>query len=90
MKKEPYVIGKKYLIRTVTMIYTGKLVAIYPNELVIEQVSWIPETKRWMQSCANGDFEEIEPYPKSAKVIIGRQAMLDAFIVNWKLPIEQK
>jgi len=90
MKKEPYVIGKKYMVRTVTMIYTGKLVAVYPNELVFKQVAWIPETKRWAQSCQEGIFKEVEPYPKNAVVVIGRQAILDAFMVNWKLPVEQK
>ena len=87
---KPYEIGKKYLVRTVTMIYTGKLVAVYPLELVFEQVAWIPETKRWMQSCADGIFEEVEPYPKTAKVIIGRNAILDALVVNWELPCDQK
>jgi len=90
MKKEPYVIGKKYMVRTVTMIYTGELVAVYPNELVFKQVAWIPETERWMQSCQEGVFKEVEPYPKNAEVVIGRQAILDAFVVNWKLPVEQK
>jgi len=90
MKTEPYKVGKKYLIRTVTMIYTGKLVAVYPNELVITEASWIPETKRWADTCEKGEFEEVEPYPKKAEVIIGRGAILDMFEVDWDLPREQK
>jgi hypothetical protein len=86
----PYLIGSNYLIRTVTMIYTGKLEAVYEKELVISSASWIAETKRWKQSVETGDFEEVEPYPKDCKVTIGRGAILDATPVNWALPTEQK
>ena len=90
MNKSPYKIGKKYLVRTVTMIYTGKLKQIYDKELVLSSCAWIPETKRWADSCKTGDFSEIEPYPEKAEVIIGRDAILDAFEVSWELPKEQK
>jgi hypothetical protein len=91
MKKENhYEIGQNYLIRTVTMIYTGKLTAIYNKELVLINCCWIPETERWADSCQNGNFREIEPYPKDAEVIINREVILDSFIVSWKLPEEQK
>ena len=88
--KQPYIIGKSYLIRTVTMIYTGKLVSIGDKELVITCAAWIPETQRWADTVANGVFKEVEPYPEKAKIIIGRGAILDAMMVGWKLPREQK
>ena len=34
-------IGKNYLIRTVTMIDTGRLVGITDHELVLEDAAWI-------------------------------------------------
>ena len=86
----PYTIGSNYLIRTVTMIYTGKLEAVYEKELVISSASWIAETKRWKESVSEGNFEEVEPYPDECKVTIGRGAILDATPVKWKLPREQK
>jgi len=86
----PFEIGKNYLIRTITMIYTGKLEAVYEKELVISSASWIAETKRWADSVKTGEFEEVEPYPDDAKVTIGREAILDATTVNWELPREQK
>lgn len=86
----PYKIGSNYLIRTVTMIYTGKLEAVYDKELVISSASWIAETNRWANSVADGNFKEVEPYPDNCKVTIGRGAVLDATPVNWKLPREQK
>jgi len=72
------------------MIYTGKLESLYDNELVLSSCAWIPETSRWADSCKKGTFNEVEPYPEFAKVIIGRQAILDAFIVDWELPTKQK
>lgn len=90
IKGNPYVVGSNYLIRTVTMIYTGKLIKIFEKELVFTDCAWIPETERWMDSCINGNFKEIEPYPKEAKVNINREVILDSFIVSWKLPSEQK
>ena len=88
--KQPFVIGKNYLVRTVTMIYTGKLVAVGEKELVLTRAAWIPETERWADTVAKGIFKEIEPYPDNAKVIIGRGAILDAVMVSWALPREQK
>jgi len=89
-EKTPYVIGKKYLIRTVTMIYTGKLEKIFEHELVISTAAWIAETARWADSIKTGKFNEIEPYPENSEVVIGRDAILDATIVEWELPRTQK
>ena len=84
--KTPYIKGKNYMIRTVTMIYTGKLKEVFDKELILTECSWIPETKRWADTCKEGIFEEVEPYPEKAEVIIGKDAILDAFKVDWKLP----
>jgi hypothetical protein len=89
MNKNPYVIGKNYLVRTVTMIYTGKLTKVYSNELVLKECCWIPETERWMQAVENSAFKEVEPYPKNSEVIIGRGAILDAVQIK-VLPTTQK
>lgn len=90
VKGSAYVIGANYLIRTVTMIYTGKIVNVFDKELVLTNCAWIPETERWTDTCRNGTFKEVEPYPKEAEVIINREAILDSFIVSWKLPEAQK
>jgi hypothetical protein len=89
-QNSPFQIGKDYLIRTVTMIYTGNLVDVFDKELVITNAAWIPETERWADTMAKGIFKEVEPYPKDAKVIIGRGAILDMTATTWKLPTEQK
>ena len=90
LKDSPLVIGENYLIRTVTMIYTGKLTKVYNKELVLVDASWIPETERWAQTVEKGTFKEVEPYPDGYEVVLNREAILDMTRVYWKLPRSQK
>lgn len=84
----PYQIGKNYLIRTVTMIQTGKLVAVTNQELVLEDAAWIADTGRFSEALRTGDFNEIEPFVN--KVIIGRGSVVDATEFNHELPRKTK
>jgi len=70
-------LGKPYLFRTVTMIYTGRLKAVSEQEYLITEAAWIPETERWMDAVTESSFKEVEPYGEKP-VIINRGAMLDA------------
>ena len=81
-------IGKIYLIRTVTMIDTGILVAVTPTELVIEEAAWIADTGRFSDAVAAAEFGEVEPFP-AGKVIIGRGAIIDAVQIT-KAPRSKK
>lgn len=90
VKGTAYLIGSNYMVRTVTMIYTGKLVKVFDKELVLANCAWIPETERWTDTCEKGIFKEVEPYPKDKEVIINREAILDSFVVSWDLPSKQK
>ena len=85
-----YQLGQPYMIRTVTMIYTGKLIKASNNELVLTNACWIADTGRWTQACETGSFDEVEPYPRDAEVIINRDSIIDLFKINFKLPTEQK
>lgn len=76
-------IGKDYVIRTVTMIYLGKLKAITDKELLLEDCAWIPETSRWNEFLNGKSPNEMEPYPND--VIIGRGGILDATVYKEKL-----
>jgi hypothetical protein len=89
-KMMPYKIGRNIFIRTVTMIYTGKLAEVYDDELIIVEAAWIADTGRYSQAIATGNFDEVEPYPDNAEVIVNRKAIVDAFHVDWKLPRTQK
>lgn len=74
-------IGENYLIRTVTMIQTGRLVSVTEHELVIEDAAWIADTGRFSDALATGDFSEVEPFP-AGRVIVGRGAVIDAVQIN--------
>lgn len=84
----PYEIGKIYLIRTVTMIDTGRLVAVTPQELVLEDCAWIADTGRFADAIAKAEFGEVEPFP-DGKVIISRGAIVDAVQIK-KAPRSQR
>lgn len=79
--ESPWEIGKIYLIRTVTMIDTGRLVAVTPSELVLEDAAWIADTGRFHDQLKKLDFNQIEPFP-DGKVIIGRGAIIDAVQID--------
>lgn len=72
-------IGKPYLIRTVTMIELGILVAVTPQELVLRDAAWIADTGRWMDALRDlSKIKEVEPYPDGALVPVGRGALISA------------
>lgn len=73
----PWQIGKNYLIRTVTMIQTGRLVQVTDHELVLEDAAWIADTGRWSSAIKSCTFSEVEPFP-SGRVMVGRASLIDA------------
>lgn len=84
----PWEIGKNYLIRTVTMIDTGKLVAVSPQELVLESAAWVADTGRFAGALQSCEFNEVEPFPEG-RLIIGRGSVIDAIQIP-TLPKKQK
>ena len=70
-------IGAIYLIRTVTMTDTGRLVKVTAQELVLEDAAWIADTGRFADSVKKAEFGEVEPFP-DGRVIIGRGSVIDA------------
>jgi len=87
--QHPYDVGKNYLVRTVTMILTGRLVEVGPQELVLEDAAWIAETERWWDALSTGALREVEPYPEG-RVIVGRGGIIDACLWGHSLPRAQK
>jgi hypothetical protein len=74
----PWEIGQHYAIRTVTMIQTGVIKAVYANEIVLTDACWIADTGRWHDFLKNpeGIAKEIEPFTDD--VIVGRGGLIDA------------
>ncbi len=84
----PYEIGAIYLIRTVTMIDTGRIVRITAQEIVLEDAAWIADTGRFSDALEKAEFDEIEPFP-AGQIIVNRGAIIDACKIN-KAPRKQK
>jgi len=84
----PYEMGAVYLIRTVTMIDTGKLVRVTEHELVLTDAAWIVDTGRFADAVKKAEFNEVEPFP-DGEVIIGRGALVDAVKIT-RAPSSQK
>lgn len=85
-----YPVGKNVIVRTVTMIYTGKLEKVTATDLILVDCSWIPETDRFMQFVAEGKVKECEPYPDGLHVFVNRGALLDMCELRKELPRSQK
>ena len=85
----PYEVGKNYLVRTVTFLYTGRLVMVTAQELVLVDVAWIADTGLLSEALKNEEFSEVEPWADGRKVIIGRGAIVEASEIT-KLPRSQK
>lgn len=75
----PYKVGTAYLIRTVTHYYTGRVIAVGSQELVLEDAAWIADTGRYHKALETGELNEVEPIRGTC--IVGRGAVVDA--VEW-------
>ena len=84
----PFEIGQVYLIRTVTMIDTGRVVKVMPNEIVLTEAAWIADTGRFSDALKKAEFGEVEPFP-DGEVIIGRGSIVDAVKIE-RAPRSQK
>jgi len=87
-RKGAWTIGEKYIIRTVTMMHTGRLVYVDDKELILEGAAWIADSGRWSDALATGTLNEIEPFDDD--VVIGRSAIIDATIWKHALPKVKK
>ena len=81
-------IGSCYLIRTVTMMYTGRLVSVTESDIVLEDAAWIADSGRYANALAEGTLNEVEPYPN--RVGVSRASIVDFAVWTHPLPREQK
>ncbi len=88
-ENEHWAIGADYFIRTVTHYYTGRLVAITEDELVLDDAAWVVDTGRFADAIKDGTLSEVEPYPDGMHVIINRKGYIDACAWNHPLPRKQ-
>jgi len=77
-------VGKTYFIRTVTHHLVGDLVKVTDKELVLKDAAWIADDGRLGDTIKTLNFNEVEPFPVGAEIIVGRSALIDAIIINKK------
>ena len=85
----PYEIGQNYFIRTVTNYFTGTLLWVGNQELLLDNVSWIADTGRFSNALKEGKLNEVEPFPEG-HVIIGRGSIIDATPWQFSIVMVQK
>jgi hypothetical protein len=80
-----YKIGQNYMFRLATYHNIGRVVAIYPREIVLEFACWVADSGRWANAIETGELQEVEPYPDFREdgktpfqVIINRSFIVDS------------
>ena len=81
----PWVIGRAYLIRTVTYFALGRLIWAGDRELLLENASWVADTGRFGEALKTGKLSEVEPFP--SQLIVGRGSIVDATEWSHALPV---
>lgn len=77
---DPLRVGNKVLIRTVTVYETGRIVAIKPNRVILEDAAWIADTGRFNAALVASTVNEAEPFPSPVAVMMG--AIVD--VTDWR------
>jgi hypothetical protein len=80
VSKNPIKLGNPVLIRTVTLYYTGRIVEITKDEIVLEDAAWIADTGRFSDALLTGVLNEVEPFVDP--VAIGRGSIVD--VTHWR------
>ena len=74
-KTHSFKIGKAYLIRTVTMMYTGRVVTVTDFDIQLEDAAWIADSGRFYNALNTGGLDEVEPYPRGC--FVTKQGIID-------------
>jgi hypothetical protein len=74
-----WVIGKLYIIFTVTRYVVGELVSINDTWITLRDSAWVADTGRFNESLRTGKCVEIEPAPNGLTVV-GVGSVVDAYL----------
>lgn len=80
----PFGVGDAILIRTVTMIQVGRVVAIGRDFITLEDGGWVADTGRFSTMLETGSINEFERAP--SWFVVGRGAIVDVFPWAHELP----
>jgi len=81
----PFKVGDAILIRTVTMIDLGRVKAIGPDFIVLQDGGWVADTGRFSEMIATGTLKEYE-LVDAPWILVGRGAICDVFPWRHDLP----
>jgi hypothetical protein len=81
-------VGTRVLIRTVTLYYTGRIVAVTDSDIKLEDAAWIADCGRFTDALISGELSEVEPYPDGC--VVSRGAVIDVSPWSHELPRSQK
>lgn len=84
----PFVIGGKYLFRTVTYFATGEVAEVTGKFLVLKNAAWIADTGRFREAIMQGTLSEVEPV--EVPMYLNTDTITDAFEWVHDLPNTQK
>jgi hypothetical protein len=80
----PFNVGDAILIRTVTMIDLGRVVAIGRDFITLEDGGWVADTARFSTMLETGALNEFERVP--SWFLVGRGAICDVYPWPHALP----
>ena len=84
-------VGENYFFRLVTHYLVGKLIKVTDKEFVLTNASWIASTGSYSDAMKQGfpktENSQVEAYPASKEVAIGRGALIDACIYDFSLDL---
>src|SRR3990167_4710202 len=83
----PFIIGKSYLIRTVTYHLLGKIEKVSGNFLVLSDACWLADSGRFSKAIKDGELNEVEFV---GDAIVSMTAIVDGFPWLHKLPLKTK
>jgi hypothetical protein len=82
-------VGENVFLRKITMILTGRVVAVHDTYIELDNAAWIADTGRYANAVKLGQFSEVEPYPDGLIVKVPLADLVDAFVAPWPLPRTQ-
>lgn len=84
----PTRVDNTVFIRTVTHYFTGRIVALSAEEIVLADAAWIADTGRFSNALKSGTLSEVEPYPDGARVAVARGGVID--VSDWLLALPRE
>lgn len=83
----PFIMGKKYIVRTITMITIGRLIAITGNFITLDDASWIADAGKWEDCLTKPEGIKVsEKYKRPVHINVN--SIVD--FTEWELALPDK